>query len=948
MKLPFKLFTRGESLGPPPPPFQVGDDTQPQQPQRNQKWVILIGLALLLVVAGGGAKELYTDWLWFESVTYTSVFLTILTSRIGLFAVGALAFFIFVIINVFIANLLAPRPDMPGLSAEERRLANRMITIVTLGIALFLSFVFGSLLSNEWRPILAFMYAVPFGSTDPIFNQDVGFYVFSMPVFRFLQTLGLGAIAATMVGSLAVYGLSMAFRGSLPRPRIVRAHISILGMGILLLIAGGYWLDRYDLMLSAEGIVFGPGYTDMNARLPAYTVLAGLAALSALLLGINIFLRGIRVPLVAVGLWVMVAAIGGNAYPEFVQRIQVEPNELARERPYLENNILFTRSAFGLDRIEEVDYPGEDQPTTQDILDNPQTIQNIRLWDHEPLKATYDQIQSIRRYYEFYDVDIDRYNLGGDYRQVMISARELSPERISLEGEAVTWVNQRLKFTHGYGITLSPVNEILGEGLPNLYVKNLPPVSSPPIPELNITQPEIYFGELTLDWVIVNTDEEEVDYASETEIKYARYAGSGGVVLDSIFKRVIFAWQMTDPNILLTGLREDSQILFYRTVQERVNHITPFLMLDGDPYIVIDGGKLLYVQDAYTTSDRYPYSELFNDDFNYIRNSVKAVVDAYEGTVQYYISDPSDPIIQTYSRIFPGLFKPLEEMSADLRFHVRYPEDFFNVQADMYQIYHMQDPQVFYNKEDAYARPLELYLDSEKPMDAYYVIMRLAGESTSEFMLILPFTPVNKNNTNAWLAGRSDGENYGKLLAFTFPKERLIFGPRQVESRIDQDAAISAQFALWNQSGSRVLRGNLLFVPIADSYLYVEPIYLQSAQSQLPELKRVIVAAGSRIAMEENLDLSLVEIFGAEVLGPDGGGTRPPAVTQPQTPSTTQPTTTTPTTQTSAQEIANLARQADEIYTRALEQQRSGDWTAYGESLKELEAILKQMVELAQ
>jgi len=498
-------------------------------------------------------------------------------------------------------------------------------------------------------------------------------------------------------------------------------------------------------------------------------------------------------------------------------------------------------------------------------------------------------------------------------------------------------------------VTASPVTEISGEGLPNLLVKNLPPVSSPPIPELRVTRPEIYFGEKGTDWVIVNTDEPELDFASETETKYNRYDGKGGVLLDSILKRALFAWQMADPNIILTALRDDSRILYYRHVQERVSKIAPFLVLDRDPYVVINEGRLVYIQDAYTVTNRFPYSEPYLEPppsrrrYNYIRNSVKAVVDAYDGTVDFYIADPSDPLIQTWARIFPDLFKPFDQLSAGLRQHVRYPEDFFNVQAEMYRTFHMRDPQVFYNKEDTYERPKELYLTQEKAMDAYYVIMRLPEEARSEFMLILPFTPVNKNNANAWLAGRSDGQNYGKLLAFTFPKDKLIYGPRQVESRIDQDPTISAQFALWNQSGSRVLRGNLLFVPIGQSYLYVEPVYLQSAQSQLPELKRVVVAAGNRIAMEPTLEESLNRIYGAQVAQPGQPGT--PGGPSPG-PSPPPSGAGTPATPGASGELVQLARQADEVYRRAQERLRSGDWTGYGNELRELEALLKRMVEL--
>lgn len=936
---------REESLGPPPPPFQMGEGGQGGG-RRDQRWIVLLGLGLLVLVVGGAGKELYTDWLWFESVGYTSVFLTTLGARVGLFAAGALVAFFFIVVNLVIARQVGPRAGLRSVGGSEGRLAQRMTTLTALGIALFLAFIFGSLAAGEWRRLLSYVNQVPFATTEPIFGENVAYYVFTVPVQRFLQGWVTGLLAVTLVGVLLLYALGIALQQGGSRRQAMKVHVSILGFGIFLLLAGGYWLDRYDILLERSGAVFGAGFTDVNARLPVLLIQVALAVLAAVLLLVNIFRRGIQLPIYAVGLWAAVG-IGGGFYAEFVQRFQVEPNELSRERTFIESHIELTRQGFGLDRIQELDFPAEDQPTMRDIVANPETIKNIRLWDHEPLKATYDQIQSIRRYYTFTDVDIDRYRIGNEYRQIMIAARELDPERLALAGEAPTWVNRRLKFTHGYGVAASPVTEISGEGLPTLLVKNLPPVSTPPIPELRVTQPQIYFGEKGTDWVIVNTDEEELDYASETETKYNRYQGKGGVALDSLLKRAMFAWQMTDPNILLTALRDESRILYYRHVQERVSKIAPFLVLDKDPYVVITDGRLVYIQDAYTMTNRFPYSEPYVERqaprrrYNYIRNSVKAVVDAYDGTVDFYIADASDPIIQTWDRIFPGVFKPMDQMPAGLRQHVRYPEDLFNVQAEMYRTYHMTDPQVFYNKEDTYERPKELYLRQEKAMDAYYVIMQLPGESRSEFMLILPFTPVNKNNANAWLAGRSDGANYGRLLAFTFPKDKLVYGPRQVESRIDQDPTISSQFALWNQSGSQVLRGNLLFIPIGQSYLYVEPVYLQSSQSQFPELKRVVVAAGNRIAMEATLEESLNKIYGAQVAQP--GGTTPPPGGAPAPPAP-PPAGGTPALPSA--ELVVLARQADETYKRAQDKLKNGDWTGYGSDLRELEGLLRRMVEL--
>lgn len=960
---------RGD-LGPPPPPFRPGS---PQRQQGGRGWIVISSAVLLVLVVGGALRGLYTDWLWFESLGYTQVFSVFISTRVALFAGAAVVFFLFFMINMAMARAIAPKPVIAALSGEQGQLASRLTWTGLFGAGLVGAIIAGSIASGEWSRVLAFVHGEPFGQTEPVFNMDLGFFVFTLPVLRFGQVFGTGIATVTLAGAVVVYGFALSLsaaqpfgRASAGRSRAVRAHVSLLGAIIFGGLALGYGIDRLDLMFSESGAVFGPGYTDINARLPALTVQAAVAATGALVLLANIWLRGIGLPALAVAGLVITSIVGGRIYPEFVQRFQVEPNELARERPFIEQNIAFTRRAFGLDRIEEVRFPGEEQPPSSDILANLETINNIRLWDHEPLLATYEQIQAIRRYYQFHDVDIDRYNIQGSYRQVMIAARELAPDKLALAGEAPTWVNQRLKFTHGYGVTLSPVNEISPEGLPNLYLKDLPPQSPPGIRDLAVTRPEIYFGEKTDTWVIVNSEEPELDYASETEIKYTNYQGKGGVPLDSTLRKALFAWQMNDPNILLTSLNPDSRILYYRTVQQRVQKIAPFLMLDSDPYVVIADGRLVYVQDAYTVSNRYPYSERNKGRFNYIRNSVKAVVDAYDGTVEFYNADPSDPIIAAFGKVYPGLLKPMSDMPASLRAHLRYPEDLFNVQAEMYQTYHMQDPQVFYNKEDAFARPIEVYLDKEREMEAYYVIMRLPSQSRPEFMLILPFTPVNKNNANAWLAGRSDGEHYGKLLAFVFPKERLIYGPRQIEARIDQNPTISQQFALWNQSGARVLRGNLLFVPIGDSYIYVEPIYLQSRESQLPELARVVVAAGNRIAMESTLEEALNRIYGSTILRPipsqaglptrqpEGaaagaapGGPSPTPSPTPAPAAGTPPAPTTPGAPAST-DMAVLAKQANDHFNNAQEALRKGDWANYGSELQRMEQVLKRMVELAQ
>lgn len=962
-----------ENLGPPPPPFRMGQQAPPRG--RGNRWVFLVAIALILVVLAGAAKELYIDWLWFESLNYTSIFETILLTRAVLFAAGALGVFLFVYLNLMVARRLAPRPLVTVYEGPDLRLAGRMITLSILALSVLLAVVFGSSLSGEWQRVVTAQHSTPFGQVDPVFGDDISFYVFQLPALRYLQGWVLGIFALTLLASLILYALALTL-GSGSRPgRGIKVHVAVLGAGILLFIAFNYWLARHSLLLdaSAPGAAFGgPGYTDLNVRLQVLTAMMGIAGVTAVLVLASVVLRGALLPAIGV---VALVAVGllGNIYAQAVQSFQVRPNELARERPYIQNNINATRAAFGLDRIEEVAHPGNTEPSLQELTDNPETLRNIRLWDHDPLKSTYEQIQAIRRYYQFVDVDIDRYTLDGQYRQVMLSARELAPDNLALEGQPLTWVNEHLKFTHGYGVALSPVNEIADNRLPNLFVKDLPPVISRGADALKIERPEVYFGEKTNQWVIVNTQEQEVDFASGAETKFTNYSGEGGVQIGSLFRRALFAWEFSDPNILLTDLKPESRILYDRTVQERVRKLAPFLMLDKDPYLVISNGRLVYIQDGYTFSRGYPYSQAFNDTqpgrplnrVTYMRNSVKAVVDAYDGSVDFYISDPSDPIIATYAKVFPGTFKPLDQMPAGLRQHMRYPEDLFKVQSEVYRNYHMQDPQIFYNREDSYTRPLEIYLDKEVPMDPYYVIMRLPGQPSSEFMLILPFTPVNKNNANAWLAGRSDGDHYGKLLAFKFPNDKLVFGPRQIESRIDQDDRIADQFGKWKNSGSTIIRGNLLFVPVGDSYIYVEPIYLQSQQSKLPELTRVVVAAGERIEMEGSLEDSLNRVFRTSIFRPvsgpgsqvGAGGT--PATSTPgaqasatPTPAATATATVTASgtpgpTGTPAGTVPQLARQAQDLFNLSQERLKAGDWQGYGQAQQQLSDVIKRMAELA-
>jgi uncharacterized membrane protein (UPF0182 family) len=896
--------------------------------------ILVLAGVLVLFILVNIAKGFYTEWLWFSSLGYGSVYATILKTRLLVFFLAAIVFCLLFLGNLVLAACLAPQTETHFWPwAIVSRLQRTFRWAVILGTVL-ISLIFGLMAQGNWQVILRFFNRQPFGIADPIFHNEIGFYVFSLPFLHMLRGWFLGALIVILIGTIGIYLISYGvkrLRFDFTRP--VLGHIGGLVMAILGLFAWGYWLGIWELVFSSHGVVFGPSYADIHARIPAQWILLAVVVIFMGVILFSVLRRNLRWPLYGIAGWIVAAIIIGAIFPALVQRFQVQPSELARERPYIEYNIEFTREAFALERIDEQSFPAELAPTNQDITRNEMTIKNIRLWDHRPLKDTYNQIQSIRLYYDFYDVDVDRYTIDGEYRQVMLSARELSAEKLA--GEAQTWVNRKLQFTHGYGVALSPVNEVSAEGLPDLLVKDIPPVG-----DLEIERPQIYFGEKTDDYVIVNTKTQEFDYPRGDENVYCSYEGKDGVSLDSFLRRFIYAWQFGDLNVLISGeLSPESKILYYRNIKERVDHLAPFLQLDSDPYLVIMDGRLFWIQDAYTTTDRYPYSEPLGG-LNYIRNSVKAVIDAYDGSVTFYVTEPEDALIRTYQAIFPALFVPIEQMPDHLRVHLRYPEGMFNIQAAVYRSYHMRDARVFYNKEDLWAVPKEVYAGEGMLVEPYYVIMHLHDEEKEEFLLILPFTPVNKDNTIGWLAARCDGENYGKLLAYYFPKERLVYGPSQIENRIQQDTVITEQLALWGRGGSNVIRGNLLMIPIGKSNLYVEPVFLQAEERGLPELKRVIVAAGEKIAMEPTLMSSIAALFGTEA---------PPAKPVPELPVKPVPGPVVPAEpeKSVTADIANLIEKARQHYDQAQQNLRAGDWAGYGSEMDALQAVLDELAELA-
>ncbi|HLI27577.1 MAG TPA: UPF0182 family protein [Chloroflexota bacterium] len=918
----------------------------------------LAGGLLLALLAGG----YYTDWLWFDSLGYTAVYRTTLVTQAALFAAGSGLFLALFAGNVALARRWARRaawraaPADEGLWAYLHRLtaqldahrgSPRAANAVILAVGALCALLLGLNAASAWLVVLRWLHGRPFGVSDPLFGQDVAFYVFTLPLLRLVHGWLTSALLLTIGGTLAAYAVALVYELRVDLEQVwrrvdgaARAHWLVLAAALLVLLATDALLDLCELVHHQRGLVAGATYADVHAQVPAQWALCGLALLAALLALATIFQRSYRLLLLGIGGWAVAAVLLGNLYPYVVQQLAVRPNELAKELPYLDANIQATLRAYGLTDLREVPFPAADEVTPAAVRANPQTLQNIRLWDPRPLLATYNQVQSIRPYYTFRDIDVDRYVIDGQYQQVMLSVRELAPQ--NLPPQAQTWVNQRLVYTHGYGVAMSPVAVVGPEGLPAFYLKDVPPTGVLPL-----TRPEVYYGEsdprAPSGYVVVGTATPEFDYPLGDDNAQTIYQERSGVRLDSPLRRLAYAWQFHDANLLLnTDLRPDSQLLYRRDIRERVATLAPFLRLDSDPYIVIADGRLVWVLDAYTWTDRYPYSQPFpvNDTyaqplppgdprrrFNYIRNSVKITVDAYNGATTFYVADPTDPLVQTYQAIFPTLFQPLDAMPASLRAHLRYPEDLFRIQAVMLLAYHMQNPVVFYNREDVWSIPHERFGDNRQPIEPYYTLMRLPDGTHEEFVLMLPLAPANRENLIAWLAVRNDPPHYGSLLVYKYPKDKLIYGPFQVETRIDQDPAIAPQLTLWNQSGSRVIRGNLLVIPVGNSNLYVEPIYLQAAQSPLPELKRVVVATGNRLAMEPTLDAALARLFGTSAGGTPAAGST--TGTAPLSPA-----------------AAALVRQAQQHYQRAQEALRAGDWARYGEELRALEGALQQLVDL--
>ena len=860
------------------------------------KWVAYAVVAVVLFSLFIFGRSVFTDWLWFDNLGYRGIFVKVLMTRITLFAAGAVVMAVIAGASVFAASRLSRGSVALPLPDDLLRFMSRALLSISAGVVAVLAVIFGTIMAARWEIFLRFSNAAPFDQTDPVFSQDVGFYVFTLPMLSFLQGWVLGVLLLTLIVTVAFYFLRFSMQGR----RLdlnetgLKIHLSILAALVMFTIGFGHWIDRWDLLLSAEGAVFGAAYADVNARMPALLIMTIIAVAAGILMLANTYFSGRRLLIGAFALWFVANIVLGTLWPNLIQQFTVNPNEFVREAQYIERNIQFTRTAYGLDRVSEEFYPAETEVDTEVIQRNPQTINNIRLWDYRPLSDVYKQIQLIRPYYDFRDADVDRYEVGGELRQVLLSAREVAPEK--LDAETQNWTNTRLVYTHGMGIAMSPVTEFTPEGRPEFFAKDIPADGVIPIqavdaegtPELLVTNPRIYYGENTIEYVIANTLQDELDYQTESgDLFRTNYDGHGGVQLSSIFRRMAYAWQFADVNILISGqITGDSRLQYRRAIQERIHTVAPFLLLDQDPYIVAAEGGLFWMQDAYTHTDRYPYSDPLGADLNYMRNSVKITVDAFTGDLRFYVWDESDSIIRTYERIFPDLFLTQDEMPESLRSHVRYPQDFFRIQAEKYIRYHMQEPQNFYNNEDLWAVSEEKFGqgDALQQVEPYYVIMKLPGEEKEEFVLLLPYTPNERQNLIGWLAARSDGEDYGSLIAFNFPKDRQIDGPAQIEARIDNDQDISAWFTLRCTAGSECLRGNLLVIPVDQGILYAEPVYIRAEGVNFPELKRVILATGDKVVMEDSLNEALSALTGSAYFVTDAQDRQPAgAPAQPTT-----------------------------------------------------------------
>ena len=894
----------------------------PQVPRRFWTGVAFFALAILIFIFASPVIWFFTQLQWYGALGYTDVFTTRLTIQALLFAISLALAFVYLAANVVVALRIRSGPALRavGIRRSSVRSASGIVALIASGvIALLLSGGAGS----QWQTYALFAHYTPTGVTEPVLGQDVAFYLLTLPFLHTIANwaLGLAFMALLLIAVLYSWrGDSFDFRLT----PIAIAHLSVL-LGVLALtLAANGWLGRYDLLFAHNSsVVTGAAYADVNARLPLYTFQSGAGIVLAGALIANAWLRRVAVAVVAVVAWIVLGLVG-QIYPGIVQGFFVTPNAQTYELPYIAREIAGTRAAYGLSNVTVSNFSGDQPLTAQDVQNDQVTVNNVRLWDYGPLKQTYDQQQTIRTYYSFNDIDIDRYAVNNQYQQLEISAREFDFSR--LPQSAQNWVNQHLVYTHGYGVAASPVNAVVGEGLPDYVIGDIPPSGSLPI-----TQPAIYYGELTNDYALAASNTHEFDYPQGSTDVFTSYSGGHGVPMNAT-NRALWSLRLGDFNLLVSGqITDRTQLLYLRNIRDRVSELAPFLSFDGDPYIAVVNGRLYWIIDAYTTGTTYPYSQtesFQSNDINYIRNSVKVVVDAYDGTTTFYVIDQKDPLTKAYEATFPSLFRPIGDMPPALQAHLRVPVDMFDTQVQVYATYHITDPKVFFSREDVWDIPTAQSTPSSTPtpVEPYYVLFRLPGQQNAEFLLIMPFTPRGKNNMVSWMAARMDGSHYGEYVSYVLPKDKAIFGPQQVANRINQDPVISQDFTLFHSTGSQVLQGNLLVVPIGNSFLYFEPIYLSAnTSSTLPELKKVILVDQQQVAYADTLDQAIQQLV---------GNAPPPTNNQPP-----------PSTFTAAQvaQIQSLITQANQHYRAAYTALAAGDFTTYASEMKTVGQLLQQL-----
>ncbi|MBW3668050.1 MAG: UPF0182 family protein [Actinobacteria bacterium] len=948
--------------------------SRPRRANRGRITLIAVAVALFFVLTSmRGLASFYTTYLWFDELGFGDVWRGVLGTKLALVALFTAGFFVLLWVNLFVADRLAPRframgPEDELVQRYHDAVAGHAGKVRVLVAALFALLVGGGT-AGQWNNWLLFRNSVDFGTNDPQFGKDVSFYVFRLPFLSFLVDWLFVAVVVIAVVTLIAHYLNGGIRLQAPSQRVaprVKGHISVL-LGVLALLkAVGYYLQRYELNFSTRGAVQGATYTDVNAQLPALQLLMVISVVAFVLLLLNIRRQGWVLPIIAVGLWAFISVLVGAVYPAFIQKFRVEPSEVQREEPYIRRNIDATRAAMGLDKVQVKPFNYDEQLTAGDLEENASTIRNIRLWDPAYVTQTYQRLQEIRQYYRFNDVDVDRYTIDGELLQTIVSARELYSEDLPSQ----SWVNRHLQYTHGYGALVSPANAVTADGKPEFLVQDIPPVGTP-----EITEPRIYFGQGLDGFVLVNTKQKEIDFQEPGgATQESTYAGEGGVRVGSFLRKLAFALRFGDQNVLISDqVTSESRAVFFRDIRERVTQAAPFLRYDADPYPVIVGGRILWIQDAYTTTSRYPYAQQanveelpvgsgLNTGFNYVRNSVKVVTDAYDGTMQFYIVDPDDPIAQAYAKAFPDLFTPFSDMSPELVAHLRYAEDIFRVQTNMYGRYHITDPVEFYRGTDSWnvsqdpgsgrpsAQPQEVrVLDASgrlvprqtKRMDPTYQLLRLPGDQRESFLLLRPFVAASEadkqQNLTAFMTAKSDPGSYGVLEVFELPRGDQIDGPSLIDSRIKANAAITSEITLLDQRGSQALQGNILVLPINNSILYVRPLYVQSENNPLPELKRVIVVFADRAEMAPTLQEALIKVFGAapETLEKAPVDAAPPAAGPTET-------TTTPTPSPGIQALIDQAQAAFDEAQAAL---RNGDLAGYQRKMNEVGALLRRIDE---